>query len=537
MMRRKALGTAGACILLLFSLFGCASNHTQGNHSRHIPGKSSISCLHDLDSSGPFAPSVADSYPCNWEDIRKLAEDARSKWKAGRPDEALDILDFAYVRLAEISPKTLEEEREKNGIRIELARLIQEIHASNQISTKGLASEIPCPLTPEVEEEIRQFQGVGRKAFLDAYSRSLRYRPLIADALREEGLPEELSWIPLIESGFQNRIVSPQRALGLWQFIPSTGEKFGLKRTAWIDERMDPEKSTQAAISYLKELHRMFGDWTTALAAYNCGEGTVLKKIRAQKIDYLDNFWDLYAVLPQETARFVPRFLAVLHIVNDPQRYGFSLDELEGSMEFAYETAFINKPVSLDAIAENLDIPLKELEEYNPELRRKVTPDHPYRIKLPMGFADKLAESVHDLPTCRIQQPSQPTASVTEKEKEKAEEKSVKHVVARGETLGSIAKKYGVSVREIAKTNRIGNKSKLIAGTTLTIVNARDGKSSGKERHSGHTNAKQYVVKKGDTLYDIAQKFRTSASTVKKMNGLSSSRIKIGQKLLVPSVQ
>ncbi|MEF3169255.1 MAG: LysM peptidoglycan-binding domain-containing protein [Deltaproteobacteria bacterium] len=536
MTHRKPLGTAGACILLVFSLFGCASNHTQGNHSRHIPGTSSISCLHVPDPSGPSASSVADSSLCNWEEIRKLVEDARSAWKAERPDEALDIIDIAYARLAEISPKTPEEEGEKNEIRIELAHLIQEIHASNQTSTKGLASEIPCPLTPEVEEEIRQFQGPERKFFLDAYLRSLRYRPLIADALRKEGLPEELSWIPLIESGFQNKATSTQRALGLWQFIPSTGEKYGLKRTTWIDERMDPEKSTQAAISYLKELHRMFGDWTTVLAAYNCGEGTVLKKIRTQKIDYLDNFWDLYAVLPRETARFVPRFLAVLHIVNDPQRYGFSLDELEGSREFAYETALIDKPVSLEAIAENLDIPLKELEEYNPELRLKVTPDHPYRIKLPMGFADKLAASIHDLPTCRIPQPSQPTASATGKG-EKAEGKSVKHVVAHGETLGSIAKKYGVSVREIAKTNRLGNKSKLIAGTTLTLLTAGDRKPSGKERHSGHADAKQYVVKKGDTLDDIAKRFRTSASAVKKMNGLSSSKVKIGQKLLVPSVQ
>jgi len=145
MTHRKPLGTAGACILLLFSLFGCASNHTQGNHSRHIPGKSSISCLHVPDPSGPSASSVADSSPCNWEDIRKLVEDARSAWKAERPDEALDILDLAYARLAEISPKTPEEEGEKNGIRIELARLIQEIHASNQTSTKGLASRNPLP--------------------------------------------------------------------------------------------------------------------------------------------------------------------------------------------------------------------------------------------------------------------------------------------------------------------------------------------------------------------------------------------------------
>jgi membrane-bound lytic murein transglycosylase D len=133
---------------------------------------------------------------------------------------------------------------------------------------------------------------------------------MILEKLEAAGLPAELSWLPLIESGFKVKALSRARALGLWQFIPSTGYKFGLKRDQYIDERIDFEKSSDAAIAYLKELHNIFGDWSTVLAAYNCGEGRVLRVIRTQNINYLDDFWDLFGRLPFETARYVPRFLA-----------------------------------------------------------------------------------------------------------------------------------------------------------------------------------------------------------------------------------
>ncbi len=195
------------------------------------------------------------------------------------------------------------------------------------------------------QREIQSFQTQERDFFLESYKRSGRYRGEMVKALKEAGLPEELSWLPLIESGFKVRALSRSRAFGLWQFIPSTGYKFGLKRNDWIDERLDPEKSTAAAIAYFKELHQMFGDWATVLAAYNCGEGAVARVIREQKADYLDNFWDFYERLPRETARYFPRFLAVLAIINDPAKYGFTLDELDKPL--SCETVTIERPVQL----------------------------------------------------------------------------------------------------------------------------------------------------------------------------------------------
>ncbi|MFC1890705.1 lytic transglycosylase domain-containing protein [Thermodesulfobacteriota bacterium] len=179
------------------------------------------------------------------------------------------------------------------------------------------------------------------------------------EELEAAGLPLQLSWLPLIESGFKVKAYSRARALGLWQFIPSTGYRYGLKRDLWIDERMDPLKSTRAAIEYLSDLHGLFGDWATALAAYNCGEGNVLRAIRAQKINYLDDFWDLYLHLPSETARYLPKFLATLAILDDPQSYGITLPEPDPPLYF--KSVRVEKPARLSDIAKAYEIPLAAL--------------------------------------------------------------------------------------------------------------------------------------------------------------------------------
>ena len=181
------------------------------------------------------------------------------------------------------------------------------MYASCQVSAKGSYNEIPMVMNDHVKREIQSFQTVERDFFVESYKRSGRYRADMVKMLKEAGIPDEISWLPLIESGFKTRALSRARAFGLWQFIPSTGYKFGLKRNDWIDERLDPQKATAAAIAYMKELHAMFGDWATVLAAYNCGEGAVARVIRNQKADYLDNFWDFYERLPRETARYYPQ--------------------------------------------------------------------------------------------------------------------------------------------------------------------------------------------------------------------------------------
>jgi len=289
-------------------------------------------------------------------------------WQQGELDNAIDALDKAYSLVLQIEGADAEILQEKEDLRITISKRIIEVYASRFTVANGTHKAIPLIMNSHVENALASFKGKERDFFLDAYARSGRYRPAIVSALNEAGLPEELSWLPLIESGFRVKALSKARALGMWQFIASTGYKYGLNRDTYIDERMDPEKSTKAAIAYLTELHKIFGDWITALAAYNCGEMRVLKLINSQKINYLDNFWDLYQQLPSETASYVPRFLAILHIINNPEEHGFTLPPLESEIE--YENVTINKQVQLKTIAEHLDININNLKDLNPELRQ-----------------------------------------------------------------------------------------------------------------------------------------------------------------------
>ncbi|HHF43227.1 MAG TPA: LysM peptidoglycan-binding domain-containing protein, partial [Candidatus Aminicenantes bacterium] len=375
---------------------------------------------------------------------------------------------------------------------------------------------IPLEENKYVLAEIKNFQTKERAYFEAAYRRSGRYRQLILEELRREGLPEQLSWLPLIESGFKVNAYSRARALGLWQFISSTGYRFGLKRDRWVDERMDFIKSTRAAIQYLKELHSFFGDWTTALAAYNCGEFRVQKVIQAQRINYLDNFWDLYIMLPRETARFVPRFIATLLIINNPEKYGFNLPQPDPPLKF--EVIEINKPVKLATLAKNIGVPSKTLEELNPELRHKSTPDRPYSLRVPPGFGQKVLAVLDN-----ISRWIPPEATY------------VIHYVRRGETLSTIASRYRTTVAAIARLNRLRSVHLIRPGQRLKIPSRGRyiSRKPASMRLIKEGEKLIYIVQRGDSLYRIANAFNTSVARIKQMNNLTSNILKVGQKLVI----
>jgi membrane-bound lytic murein transglycosylase D len=368
-----------------------------------------------------------------------------------------------------------------------------------------------------VEKEIKLFQGPERKFFLESYKRSGRYGSEILEALKEAGLPPELSWLPLIESGFKVKALSRARALGPWQFIPSTGYKFGLKRDQWIDERMDVTKSTQAAIAYLQELHKIFGDWSTVLAAYNCGEFRVLRVIRHQNINYLDDFWDLFQRLPWETARYVPRFLAAIQIINDPEKFGFDLSGLAAPLE--YETADVPKQARLEDIAKVLEIQGNDLELLNPELRYKVTPPTSYDLKVPPGKGALLTAKLDEIPVYV------PPKRFYEY-----------HRVRRGETLSHLAGRYRSSVRAIMRANnlrsanylRVGQRLKIpIRGSRRTIALATQAASADTSRPLHHR------VRRGDSLWLLARAYNTNIQEIMRLNDLRSKDLHIGQMLVI----
>jgi membrane-bound lytic murein transglycosylase D len=453
------------------------------------------------------------------EEALILLNISHNYWVNGDFEDALEMLDHAYAILLDTNGNP-DIARQKDDLRLMISKRILTLYNSIQTNAKGMRSEIPIMTNADVEKEIRQFQTVERDFFISSYQRSAMYRPMILRELKKAGLPEELSWLPLVESGFKITALSTARALGLWQFIPSTGYKYGLNRDDWVDERMDMEKATRAAIDYMKELHTMFGDWLTVLAAYNCGEGRIIKTIASQHINYLDRFWDLYYKLPYETARYVPRFIATVMIIRDPQKYGMDLGNGKISA-LSYETVETNKSMRLPDIARKLDVPEETLNILNAELRHRMTPDKPYKLRVPMEMTGQLLTVIDEIPQAD-------TPRETFRQKRGV---AINHKVRQGETLASIAGKYKTTVGAIRSANHLSKKDQVAVGQRLTVpIQTPTGGSAKAQKSEALVRHK---VKKGDTLASLAKKYGISSSEIKRANHLESDKLKTGQTLRI----
>ncbi len=451
-------------------------------------------------------------------------QEAQAAIDRGDVDEALAKLDEAYgliprLKLPPDSPLV----QEKNDLRILVAQRIQRAYATSLkmgLSRRASASinnAIPMTENQWVKKEIDSFQGPEKAWFLDAYKRSGLYRDMVLAEVRKSGLPDQLAWLPMIESWFRVRALSRARALGMWQFISSTGYRYGLKRDKYVDERMDPEKSTRAAIEHLTALHDMFGDWLTALAAYNCGEAYVQKVIRAQRIDYLDNFWDLFNNLPWETARYVPRFIASLLIITDPAKYGFDLPAPDPAL--TYETVRVSTPVKLAGLAQSLALDPLVLTILNPELRFDSTPNYAYDLRVPAGYGERCLSCVATLPQYV------PPDVVTDR-----------YRVMKGDTLGEIARKFRTSVDAIVRVNDLRSRTLIREGQVLRIpVSGLPSAAAASAPPAGAKpgNTVIYVVKAGDTLFTLSKAFNTTVERIKAANNLTSADLVVGQKLTI----
>jgi membrane-bound lytic murein transglycosylase D len=439
-------------------------------------------------------------------------------WQKGELENALEALDHAYALILKTDttniPKLIQQ---KEDLRFLISKRILEIYASRNIVVTGNHKAIPLVMNKHVQLEISNFTKYGeKKFFIEAYKRSGKYRPYIVSELKAAGMPVELSWLPLIESGFKVNALSRARALGPWQFIPSTGYKFGLKRDKYIDERIDPIKSTKAAIEYLKELHQIFGDWSTVLAAYNCGEGRVLRVIRSQNINYLDNFWDLYERLPRETARYVPRFMAALFIINNPEKYG--LDAITVDEPLEYENVTVSKQIHLKNVAKEIGVSEKTLRELNPELRYRILPQDEYPLRVPPGKSDVLLANLDNIPVTHPPQPAY-----------------VYHRIRTGESLSTIARRYRSSVRKIMRANNLHRSSYIVAGKKLKIPLRGTMPYRPKiDRTKDFTLPSIHVVKRGDSLWNIAKRYGITTKKIQSLNELQTTQLHIGQILKMP---
>jgi len=278
--------------------------------------------------------------------------------------------------------------------------------------------------------------------------RSARYIRMMKNILREEGIPEDMAYLPLIESGFNTRAYSRRKAAGPWQFIPGTGRRYGLKIDYWVDERRDPVKSTRAAARYLRDLHEIFDSWSLAMAAYNAGENKIKRALARTRSN---DFWDLIATrhIKPETKNYVPKFIAARLIAVEPHRYGF--DDVIYHEDFTYDEVALEGPLSLDIVARCAETTPEIIKELNPELRRWITPPvESYVLRIPRGSRETFLANLPSVPESK---------RVTVKV----------HRVIRGETVSVIANKYAVPADSIISYNKLTRRGFINVGQMLLI--------------------------------------------------------------------
>lgn len=372
---------------------------------------------------------------------------------------------------------------------------------------------IPIVTNKKVEQFIRYFQTKGKKQFEIYLTRHALYGDMIQNILKQYSLPEELIYLAMIESGLNPKAYSRANASGMWQFIYSTGIRYNLNRNWYMDERRDPEKATHAACKYLTDLYEQFDNWYLALAAYNAGSGRIT---RAQRLHQTSDFWQLHA-LPRETRNYVPFFLAATIIGRDPAKYGFNPPK---NNPWKYDVVEIEKSADLSILAQSAGISLATLRQYNPELRQSATPTISYNLKLPIGKKDLFEIKYAALPESKRFAPQYIT-----------------HRVRSGENLGSISRKFRVSIHDIAAVNKIKNRHKIKVGQILTIPVRGATKVSYSTVNSNRptgTTKKTYTVKKGDTLGQIAESYRIQARQIRSWNGIKYGEyIHPGQKIIL----
>jgi len=406
--------------------------------------------------------------------------------------------------------------------------------AANAVASDSASTsyDIPIVVNEGVLKIIATFQHDLHDIIARGLARSGRYVPMIHRVFAEEGIPKDLAQVAMIESSFIPRAHSPKTAHGIWQFMPRTGRQYGLASNAMLDERSDPEKATRAAAKHLAYLHDLFHDWYLALAAYNAGEGRIL---RAMEKTGLNDFWQLAAsgILKAQTVNYVPAVIAATLISKNPGHYGFDI-EYEKPLE--YETVLLDRPVRLRHLAASERVSLEELQRLNPELRTEVTPRQSdgYFLKVPVGTREVVEAAYAEAPTAK---------PVSYR----------RHVARKNETLASVAKRYRIPLADLAAVNdtlpRTGHlrKGQVVVIPSPEVVTVAGGRKSKKSKAAEGTKApretavasahsRRYKVRGGDTLFRIAKKNGTTVEQLMSANSLSSAtEIRPGDTIRIPT--
>ncbi len=386
------------------------------------------------------------------------------------------------------------------------------------------------------------------QAYIDVYAYRYRkyaqllmgmteiYFPLFEQMLDKHEVPHELKYLPIVESALNPKAKSRAGAMGLWQFMLPTGRMFGLEVNSVIDERCDPIKSTEAACKYLKYLHGLYGDWNMALAAYNAGPGTVNNAIR--RSGGKRTYWEIYNYLPKETQGYVPAFIAVNYVMNYGPEHNLYPSEPR-IRYFEYDTVVVNRELDMSSVAELIQIPLEELKFLNPVYKTNIIPRIEGRKQYIFLPKDKVGDFLVNEDTI-YKHKARPDAEMLAGGGNNAGQKT--HYVKQGEFLSSIATKYNVSVADLKRWNNLKS-NYLAAGQRLIIKSgenntpAQVATTAPKTEAAAGTPAKTasvYIVRSGDTLWDIARRHGVSVDAIKNHNSLRSNGVQAGQKLNIP---
>jgi membrane-bound lytic murein transglycosylase D len=370
------------------------------------------------------------------------------------------------------------------------------VRAKAQAEVKSTHSDLPLMMTDQVAGYISYFSNRGRGTFERAFARSGRYHDMMVRILKQEGVPQDLIYLAQAESGFQPTAVSRAGARGIWQFMGSRARGYGLQRSAWVDDRQDPEKSTRAAAHHLKDLYAQFGDWYLAMAAYNSGPGTVQAAVR--RTGYAD-FWELYRrnVLPKETRNYVPIILAVTIMTKNLSHYGF--DDVSMDEPTAFDAVTISYPVDLRLVADCVDRTPAQLQQMNPSLLRLSTPkEGTFELHLPAGTKQQYQTAIAAIPSGMRLWWRYST-------------------VHSGDTLAALAHTYRTTAKAIEEANHLdGAELPIDAKLIIPVTPSKQVSDTGTYAR----RITRYKVRKGDTVQTVAENFGVSAQMVRRWNGL-----------------